>query len=137
MPDVYVPVDTTWRSDFYNKLLRKGTFSRFTLKYVNERRLAFLQQYPTLEVFVQRFKVDETLWNDFLAYAESKGVKSEESYKNSMKSMETQLKAMIAQYLFDSKAYYRIINELKPIYNEAVEIMMDNKQFSELGIVGK
>jgi carboxyl-terminal processing protease len=134
MPDVYVPVDTTWRSDFYNKLLRKGTFSRFTLKYVNDRRGALLQQYPTLDAFVKHFKVDSTLWNDFLAYAASMDVKSEESYENSRHSMETQLKAMVAQYLFDSKAYYRIINELNPIYNKAVKVIMDNKLFKDLKI---
>ncbi|MCO5232438.1 MAG: S41 family peptidase [Chitinophagales bacterium] len=123
IPDIYVPADTSWRSDFYSKLLRSGLFSKFTLKYVNEHRVELNQKYPNLETFIQNFHPEGTLWMDFLAYAEEKDIKSEEDYSVSIKNMQLQLKGLVAQYLFDSKAYFQIINEIDPIYNKAIEII--------------
>ena len=137
MPDVYVPVDTTWRSDMYNKLLRKGTFSRFTLKYVNDNRTALQQQYPDLTSFRNKFIVDSLLWDNFISYAQSSGVTTEQSYDQSIYSMKVQLKALIAQYLFDSKAYYPLINELDPIYMKALEVINEDKTFKKLDIDSK
>jgi len=123
MPDIYVPVDTTWRTDFYAKLLRTGTFSRFTLKYVNDNRAKLAAQYPDLATFISKFKTEGPVWDDFLAYATAKDLKPEGDYEKSVSSMQLQIKALVAQYLFDSKAYYQIINELDPIYVRALQII--------------
>lgn len=125
MPDVYVPADTSWRSDFYSQLLRSGAFSKFTLKYVNDHRSELNQKYTDLQKFIKGFDVEEGLWEDFMKYAETHDIKSEESYDVSIRNMKMQLKAMVAQYLFNSKAYYQIINDLDPIYNKALEVMKD------------
>lgn len=123
IPDVYVPADTSWRSDFYSKILRSGLFSKFALKYVNNHRPELNQKYPDLNTFIKNFNTEGTLWMDFLAYAEEKEVKAEGDYSASIKNMQMQLKALVAQYLFDSKAYFQIINDLDPIYIKAMDII--------------
>ena len=133
LPDVYVPADTTWQSEYYSKLLRSGTFNRFTLQYVNDKRAALLNNYPTLSSFIDQFQVDEALWEKFTAHAESKEITpGEENFSHSLKSMKIQLKALIGQYIFDSKAYYPIVNELNPIYNRAIELIR-SKEYSTYG----
>lgn len=130
MPDVYVPADTSWRSDFYSQLLRSGAFSKFTLKYVNEHRSDLNQKYPDLKNYIANFSVDNGLWDDFLKYAQSHDIKSDSSYDVSIYNMKMQLKAMVAQYLFNSKAYYQIVNELDPIYIKALNVIKD-KEYKE------
>lgn len=121
-PDVYVPADTTWHSNFYSKLLRSGSFNRFTLQYVDQNRARLQGKYTNLQTFISEFQVDDELWNQFLAYGKSKEIEpGEENYSHSLLSMKTQLKALIAQYIFDSKAYYPIMNDINPIYKEAME----------------
>lgn len=123
IPDIYVPADTTWRTDFYSKVLRGGAFNRFTLKYVNDHRSELNKSFPNSESFQKNFLVTDELWNEFLAYCEKNEIKSEEDYSKSLYNMKLQLKAMIAQTLFNSKVYYPIINELDPIYNKALEVI--------------
>ncbi|MCB0402125.1 MAG: S41 family peptidase, partial [Flavobacteriales bacterium] len=38
MPDVFVPIDTSMNSTYFNKVNRKGLFSEFTLTYVDKHR---------------------------------------------------------------------------------------------------
>lgn len=123
IPDVYVPVDTSWRTDFYSKILRSGAFSKFTLKYVNEHRAELNKAYPDVQEFNKKFVVDDALWKEFLAYTEKNDIKSDADYSKSEYNMKLQLKAMVAQTLFNSKAFYQIINELDPIYNKALEVI--------------
>lgn len=131
IPDVYVPVDTSWRTDFYSKLLRTGVFSKFTLKYVNEHRSEFSQKYPDVQLFNKNFLVDDALWAEFLAYAEKSEIKPDPEKPSNEYNMKLQLKAMVAQTLFNSKAYYQIINELDPVYNKAMEII-SGKEYKKI-----
>lgn len=134
-PDIYVPVDTTWYSTFYNKLLRAGTFNRFSIEYVNSQRGLLQQQYPDFETYLKKFEVDSVLWNRFLAYALDKKIEAgKDNYSQSLPSMSAQLKAMIAQYLFDSKAYYPIMNLENPIIKKALEVIDDKKTFKKLNV---
>jgi carboxyl-terminal processing protease len=134
IPDVYVPADTTWQSNFYSKLLRSGTFNRFTLQYVNDQRSTLLNRYPHQSAYIENFQVDEQLWKMFLTYAEAREITAgEEDYSHSINSMKIQLKALIAQYIFDSKAYYPIVNELNPIYNKALDVIR-GKDYAKYGV---
>ena len=125
IPDVYVPADTTWRTDFYSKILRSGLFSKFTLKYVNNNRAELKTRFKDEVDFIKKFEVDSILWNDFLKAAEKKEIQSKEDYSASIYNMKLQLKALIGQNLFDSKIYYQIINELDPIYRKALEVIQE------------
>ncbi|UCH15205.1 MAG: S41 family peptidase, partial [Bacteroidales bacterium] len=38
MPDFFVPIDTSFYSDYYRDLMRRGILNRFTLKYIDNNR---------------------------------------------------------------------------------------------------
>lgn len=137
IPDVFVPADTTWRSHYYSSLLRTGSFNGFCLHYVNDHRAILQQQYPTQEDFLRDFEVTKDLWDGFFAFAKSKSADpGTENYSQSLPTISYHLKALIGQYLFDSKIYYQIMNELNPIYKKATESIYDNT-FKEYGIKNK
>lgn len=131
IPDVYVPLDTTWSTDFYRDLLRKGVFNKFTLKYVNEHRDELKKQYPTATSFIQDFQVSDKLWADFLDYAAQNEVEPKEDAELKKDNMQLQLKALIAQNIFDSKVYFQAINTLDPIYNKALQIIQ-SKEYNQI-----
>lgn len=135
IPDIFVPLDTTWTSKFYSKLIRTGAFNQFALTYVNENRDILMQKYNSANKYIQSFEVDSTLYNNFIAFAKTKNAEpdSAEVYKQSIPVIKNQLKGLIGQNLFDYSVYYQITNIQNPIYKRALEAFED-KSFKEHNI---
>ncbi|MEG1556046.1 MAG: S41 family peptidase, partial [Bacteroidales bacterium] len=74
MPDIFTPLDTTKYSTLYNELARKGIFGGFTIDYMENRRDAFKEKYPTIEDFKLNFEVSDELYNQLMDYAKVEGV---------------------------------------------------------------
>lgn len=134
-PDIFVGLDTTWTSKFYGKLVRSGSFSQFLLAYVDNNRSALEKQYPTLDVFIKNFKADSAFLKKFYDFAKTKKVEpdSSENYSRSIPVIQNQLKALLAQSLWNSSAYYQISNEQNLIYQRALSAFTDGS-FQKYGI---
>lgn len=78
MPDIFIPIDTTNYSTFYNELARKGIVSSFTLNYLSTHRETLKNKYPTFNDFKEHFRVSDELYNSLIQYAEKEGVIDEE-----------------------------------------------------------
>ncbi len=134
MPDVFVPIDTSKRSDYYINLLRKGVFNSFTLTMLDKKRKKLLQEYPDKYEFQKRFEVTDELLTDFVEYAEKKKVeKVEEDLNKSESQIKNLLKAYVGRGLFNAGSYYQTINTEDNTFNEAVEILTDNN-FDKLNV---
>jgi carboxyl-terminal processing protease len=134
-PDIFVGLDTTWTSKFYGKLVRSGSFSQFLLSYVDNNRPTLEKQYPTLDVFIKNFKADSAFLKKFYDFAKSKKVEpdSTENYTKSIPVIQNQLKALLAQSLWNSSAYYQISNDQNLIYLRALSAFTDGS-FQKYGI---
>ena len=134
-PDIFVGLDTSWSSKFYGKLVRSGSFNQFILSYVDNNRSFLEKQYPTLNAFIKNFKVDSVFMNQFYAFAKAKKVEpdSAEHYERSIPTIHNQLKALLAQSLWNSSAYFQISNEQNPIYIRALNAFSDGS-FQKYGI---
>lgn len=127
MPDIFVPYDTSMNSQFYTDLLRKNTPGDFTLTYSDNNRKELLKKYPDINTFKQNFVIDEKLMNDYLAMAEKAGVKKDSvGLKISDKLIRLQLKALIARNLWDTGAYFQIINDINNALGKAIQAIQDN-----------
>lgn len=127
MPDLFVPLDTTYNSAYYGKLARKGVLYDFTLSYLDGHREEISTKYPNLDAFKKDFKTDEAFMKDFIAFAEDKGVEFNETGYNKSKDMiMAQLKALIARPLWESTAYYSIMNEMDITCKKAIEVIEGN-----------
>jgi carboxyl-terminal processing protease len=59
--------------------------------------------------------------------AENEGVAfDKEGYAEAENLLETRIKALIARNLFDSEAFYEVINPILPAYQKALEVMKDD-----------
>jgi carboxyl-terminal processing protease len=126
MPDIFVPLDTSMSSKYYDDLRRNGIINDFTLNYVDEHRTELAGKYIDVYEFKKTFTVDEEFMNKFIAYAEKKNVKKDEKgFKTSEKLLRTQIKALIARDLWNTNAYYVIINELNAFLNKGLQCIDD------------
>ena len=127
VPDIFVPIDTTMGSDYYRQLVRKGIMNRHVLSYVNDERKSLSKNFPDVDTFIDSFHMDERWFKDFFEYAEQEEVEyDEEGYLEAKELIDLRLKAMIARNLFDSSAFYKIMNPLFPTYQKAMEVMQDD-----------
>ena len=127
MPDVFIPLDTSWATDYYAEVVGKGVVNQFALTYVNKTRDNLLKQYKDVFAFNKGFQVDEKVWSDFFAYAESDSVKmNEEQFKQCEEKLALTIKAVIARDLYNFEAYWVIVNQEDPAYIKALSSIKDD-----------
>ena len=127
MPDVFVGLDTSMSSKYYDELRRNGTLNEFTLNYVDANRAMLLSKYKDVYQFKNDFKITKDFLEDFIAYAEKKNIKRDNTgIKTSEKLITTQLKALIARDLWDTNAYYVIINDINVFMVKAIQCLQDD-----------
>lgn len=127
MPDLFVPLDTSNNSIFYSDLLRKGVFNDFSLTYVDNNRASLKAKYADASAFNKGFILDESLFQEFLQAAYKAGVKEDdEGLETSGKLVRLQLKALFARNLWDTEAYFIVINDVNQSLRKAIEAINDN-----------
>jgi carboxyl-terminal processing protease len=127
MPDVFVPLDTSKSSAFYSDLLRKNVFNDFSLTYVDNNRNSLKSQYPDAIAFNAGYKVSDQLFKEFLDAAYKAGVKEDSAgLSTSGEMIRVQLKALISRNLWDTEAYFIVINSLNQPLQRAMSAIRDN-----------
>ena len=134
IPDHFVPLDTTGTSTYFNKLIRKGIFNQFALSWVNKNREYLEKKYPNFDKFNSKFDTQNAV-DELIEYAEAEGLEfKEDQYNKAKHVIHTRLKANIAQYLFNYKKFYQIINDLNNALEKSLELLKDDKAFSKLAM---
>lgn len=126
MPDRFVPVDTTFYSDYYRDLLAKGVFASYSVKYVDEHRQQILKKYPTEDAYVNGFVVDQPIIDGLIKAATDEGIAyNAEEFATSREYIEAVMKALIGTDLYSRSLYYRVMNPLNPTYREGLRLMTE------------
>lgn len=137
MPDVFVPIDTSFSSAYFGQVVRRGVLNTFALSHVDEHRAELLATYTGPEDFRERFRISEALFEGLLQQAENEGIdRNEEDLVRSKELLELRLKALIARDLWDTSAYWQVINAENPVdrsFQKALEALSDNT-FQRLGM---
>ncbi|KAA6339305.1 Carboxy-terminal processing protease CtpB [termite gut metagenome] len=126
MPDYFVPIDTTFYTDYYRKLRDKGTIIKTAVKYVDNYRNELLKRYEKFEAFNKQFFINDfdLLLADMKELAEKEKIEfNEKEYAVSLPFIKTQLKAFIARDIWGADNYYQIINTTNKSVTCAVEIL--------------
>lgn len=133
MPDVFVPLDTTEYTDYYRDVVAKGVLNQFVIDYVDKNRTKLIGKYKDVEAFDKGFEVDNSLLENLKAQAEKEKVKfNEEQYAKSKDLISLIIKALIARDLYDTEAYFRVINHRNDMLKKALEIINNDKSYKDL-----
>lgn len=134
MPDLFVPIDTTAFSPYYRNLVAKGILNRFCITYVDRNRSQLNREYPDVDAFIAKFSVDSAMIDDVVKLGVADSVKLDSvQLERSRPMIETIVKGIIARDLFDTSAYFRVVNpQLSPVYREALGLINDERRYNRL-----
>lgn len=125
MPDIFVPQDTTYFSNYYSELIRKGIVLDFANNQIDKNRKDWSAEYTDFDKFYSKFSISDKLFEALITYAQEKGVpRNDKEIAISGAEIKTYLKALIAKSLFTIDAYFKVINrEGDPVFAKAMEEM--------------
>jgi len=120
MPDVFVPLDTTGASEYYNKIRSLGLMYRFAFYYTDIHRSS-LEQFTTARD-IEGYLDDQDLLPQFIKYASEKGVPPD--YKDIRISelvLQKTIKAYVARNIIDNDGFYPIIADIDETLKVAID----------------
>ncbi len=136
-PDIFVPIDTSQSSNYFGQLVRRGALNTFALQYVDQHRSELLRAHPDARHFLGSFMVTDDLRKDLVAHGAREGIEPDENgIARSLELLDTRLKALIARDLWDTSAYWMVINAENPVdrsFQRALDALTDNT-YQRLGM---
>lgn len=123
-PDVFIPIDTTYYSDYYRDLIRTSTLQNFVVSYTDQNRKMLLKKYRTFERFEKEFSFsDEAKAALIDAGEKNKVVFNQAQYDVSATEMTKVMKGLVARDLWDMNEYFRVVNSNDPGIMKALSII--------------
>lgn len=132
-PDIFVPVDTTYYSDYYRDMIRTSTLAPFVIGYTDRNRTNLIRRYKTFDKFESEFSFDRETIDALIEAGEKNKVKFDEAqYNTSAPEMLKVMKALVARDLWDMNEYFRIVNKDDREIMKALAIINDTALYSRL-----
>ncbi len=120
MPDIYVPMITDSIHTYYNILANKGLIFQFAFDYTDSHRTE-LNKYKDFDAYNKGFDMDNTMFNNLVAYADEKGIKREEyDTQISKDKIAILFKAFVGRNVLDEKGFYPIYHSIDTTFNRAL-----------------
>ena len=136
MPDIFMPLDTTYNTKLLTDLIRKNVFNSYCIDYVLANRDKLNKDYPEFEKYNKKFDITDAMIADFRRLAESKDVVwDDEQYQRSESWIKLRLKGMIAQDMWNLDKYYQVVLAEDKMILRAVEVINSKREYNQ--ILGK
>ena len=122
MPDIFVPMDTTGISPFFNRVRNLGLIYRFAFDYSDKNRETLVKYKNAAELSSYLDKTN--YFNEFLKYAAAKGVAPKITDGHiSDELIRVQVKAYIARNTIDNEGFYPIIQEIDNTLLKSIQVI--------------
>ncbi|MDR3094438.1 MAG: S41 family peptidase [Bacteroidales bacterium] len=125
MPEIFVPMDTSYFSEYYAKVMRHGWIYRFALEYTDKHRkeLTDMPDYMALE---KKLAHDHIMY-PFTAYIAKQGLpQNNRDLAVSGAAIGNMLTASIVRNIFGEVGYYSILNKEDKMLQTAIETLKQN-----------
>lgn len=133
MPDRFVPVDTSNYSNYYRDLIAKNSINALVLNTLDANRKELLEKYPTEDDFYANYTVSQDLIDKLVEQGKKDGVEpNPEQLATSRKMLEAIIRGLLARDLYDNGTYVRSTNPLNPVFNAALDLILDPEQYNSL-----
>lgn len=136
MPDLFLPMDTSYYSQYLRKLNKKGAIALFVGNYFDAHLEELQLNYPDFDTFYRNFNIDQDLISRFKTFVTNQYqlTASEEEWQASQMYIQWNIKALLARNLFESGTYYKINAENDLMVQKAKNQIKDAKVFKSQGI---
>jgi carboxyl-terminal processing protease len=125
MPDIFVPVDTSYYSNYYSRATNLGLMHRFAFYFTDLHRVDLESKTSADEITEYLSKTP--LKEEFIEFARAKGLKyNSVEFSTSEAVILTQIKAYIARNIIDNVGFYSIIKEQDETLISAIQALSDS-----------
>jgi carboxyl-terminal processing protease len=136
MPDVFVSVDTSYNTTYFNRLYRSNVINTFILDYCDKNRNQMSTQYKTFTDFKLKFEFSSDDIKAMIAKGEEEGIKfNEEEFNKSKDEMMLVMKGLVASNIWQTNEYFQIINKNDKVIEKALNLISDRNAYN--AILGK
>ncbi|MBK0383052.1 S41 family peptidase [Pedobacter sp. SD-b] len=110
MPDIFIPLDTSKYSTFYQKINEKGLITKYVydvlINHINPK------QFVNAADFTIKYKISDKEYQGFLNFCTFNKVDYKLNETQLSKPLiDSQMKALLARYYFDEEGFYRVLNK--------------------------
>ena len=129
MPDYFVPLDSTQFTHYHRQLAAKSIIINANIQYVDKHRKELKKKYPTFAEFNKKYQVPQTLINEIVTEGEKQMIKAKNQTElnNTIASIKTQLKALVARDLWHMSEYFQVMNESNHVVQKALVLLGKDK----------
>lgn len=128
MPDLFLPMDTSYFSDFLIDLSSKNIINDFCMEYVDENREKLQQTYPSFDLFDKNFDMNKGTFQAFIDFAAKQDIKAtDQEIAASAEWIKVRIKAGIAQNHWGRKEFFMVWNQNDASFKKAIDIIKGNK----------
>ncbi|WP_162419236.1 S41 family peptidase [Cyclobacterium roseum] len=122
MPDYFVPLDTTMTSSYVSRLFNSESWREFILDYLDTNKQKF--ENMSFEEFHNEFNVSDGMLNTLVKTGEKYDVTyNEKDFNKSKVYLKILLKAHMARNIYDDNAFYKVINDINEVYQQAIKLL--------------
>ncbi len=131
MPDIFVPVDTSYITPYYNKCINSGVIYSYAFQYSDSHRdrLAEFTSYKEMETFLRA----QNLLPKFISFAASKKVVGD---SKQLAQSGAEIERLIMAYIMRQSGYenyfYEMFNSSDKTYLRALKLLEDGKAWPEV-----
>lgn len=123
MPDVYVPMERDSTLVYYNLLVNRGIIYQYAFDYTDRNR-ASLNRFASVEEFENGFQITPAIYEDFIAFADKKGVKRQGAgLQEADRRAKILMKAYIGRNILDNEGFYPILNTMDQTIKKALGLV--------------
>ena len=130
LPDIFIPVDTAYLSNYYIHLDNKNIFNRFAFEYSDTHRTE-LSRFKDFSSMLEYLKT-QVLLEDVVRFAEENGVKKRTSQiRRSASQIMATTYACIVGNFFGDNAFYQVYLTRDPMIARAVQAIRNGEASPE------
>jgi carboxyl-terminal processing protease len=123
IPDVFVPVDTSFNLEYF--FLVRSFVPEFIYNYYSDNQSLFMQ-YKESDYFRSNFEITDNLYNRFIEYASKQGLKKNEKELSLITPrVKVLMKAYLAKQMWKDDGFYPVLNTIDKTFLEAYNIVQN------------
>ncbi len=125
MPDIFVPIDTSYITPYYNKCVNSGVIYSFAFQYSDKHRneLGHFKSFAEMERYLhQRHLLDK-----FVAFADAKVKSDAKSLARSGKEIESLIMAYIMRQSGYEDYFYQMFNSNDKAYLRGLQVLRNGE----------
>jgi carboxyl-terminal processing protease len=133
MPDIFIPLDTSFHYSYINKLRRNNIVYNYALEYIDKNRNSIKSKYPDFKDFDAKYETSDEMISEIVENGVEDGIeKNEESLKFGIADLKKEIKAIVARDLYSRDDFYKVYYKDDEAVIEALKVLENQKDYNNL-----